>query len=115
MVTFRVLVYLDMIMPDSKSSKIWFYILFLPSLLAIFGLLLVLTAYTYEWGVNNKIPAALLLGLFFAELTMVISGLGIAAFIKSRPKTLLIKAMGLWNLAILVTAGITGYNIFMVF
>lgn len=102
-------------MPNSNSSKIWFYILFLPSCLAILGLLVVFSAYTFEWGVDDKIPAALLLGLFFAELTMVISGLGIAAFIKSRPKTTLIKGMGLWNIAILITAGITGYNIFMVF
>lgn len=101
-------------MSESKSSKIWFYILFLPSFLAISGLLVVLSAHTFEWGVESKIPAAMLLALFFAELTMVISGLGIAAFIKSRPKTTLIKWLGLWNLTILITAGITGFNIFMV-
>jgi len=100
-------------MPHSKASKAWFYIMFLPTILAILGLGIVFAAYTFEWGSENKIPAPLLLGLFFAELTMVISGLGIAAYIKSRSKTAFIKGIGLWNLVILITAGITGYNIFM--
>ena len=101
-------------MPNFNSSRVWFYILFLPSFLAIFGLLVVISANTFAWGAQSNIPAALLLGLFFAELTMVISGLGIAAFIKSRPKTAFIKAMGLWNLSILIVAAVTGFNIFMV-
>lgn len=101
-------------MSDLNISKIWFYILFLPSVLAILALSIVFSAYTFEWGAGNDIPAALLLGLFFSELTMVISGLGIAAFIKSKPKTAFIKTMGLWNIIVLIAAGITGYNIFMV-
>jgi len=74
---------------------------------------MVFTAITLEWGSESKIPAAMLIGLFFAELTMVISGLGIVAFIKAIPKTPMIKSIGVWNITILITAGITGYNIFM--
>ena len=101
-------------MSEFKKTSIWFYILFMPSILAILGLSVVYIAYTFEWGSKTNIPVDLLAGLFFAELTMVISGLGIAAFIKSTPKTAVIKVMGLWNILILIVAGITGYSIFMV-
>ena len=101
-------------MSQLKSLKIWFYILFIPTILSILGLSLVFTAYTFDWGSNANIPVAMLVGLFFAELTMVVSGLGIVAFIKSTPKTVVIKAMGLWNILILIVAAVTGYNIFMV-
>ena len=100
-------------MPALKVSKIWIYLLFLPSVLVVLGLALVFTATSLEWGSESKIPAAILIGLFFAELSMVISALGVVAFIKSRPKALIFRAFGLWNIVILITAGITGYNIFM--
>ena len=100
-------------MAELKISKIWFYLLFLPTILVVLGLSIVFTAITLEWGSESKIPAAMLIGLFFAELTMVISALGIVAFIKSRPTAPYLKAIGLWNIAILIAAGITGYNIFM--
>ena len=101
-------------MSELKALKIWFYILFIPSIFTILGLSVVFIAYTLEWGSKANIPVALLLGLFFAELAMVISALGIVAFIKSTPKTAVIKTMGLWNILILIVTGITGYNIFMV-
>ena len=100
-------------MPEIKISGIWFYLLLLPSILVVLGLSFVFAAISFEWGSESKIPAAMLIGLFFAELTMVISALGIVAFIKSRPKALFLKAIGLWNIAVLIIAGITGYNIFM--
>ena len=102
------------IMSKLKSLTIWFYILFIPSISAILGLSIAFIADTFDWGSKANIPVALLVGLFFAELTMVISGLGIVAFIKSKPKTAIIKAMGLWNILILIVAAVTGYNIFMV-
>jgi len=100
-------------MAESNSSKIWFYILFIPSILVALSLIIVFTAITFEWGSEANIPAAMLIGLFFAELIMVVSALSIVAFIKSQPKTSILKAGGLWNIAILITAGITGYRIFM--
>ena len=100
-------------MPELNTSKIWIYILFLPSILVVLGLSIVFTAITFEWGSEAKIPADMLIGLFFAELTMVISALSIVAFIRSRPDAPILKAIGLWNIAVLITAGITGYNIFM--
>ena len=100
-------------MPELKTSKIWFYILFLPSVLTVLGLGFVFAAVTFEWGSEANIPAAMLTGLFFAELTMVVSGLGLVAFIKSTPKTPFLKVIGIWNIAVLITAGITGYKIFM--
>lgn len=100
-------------MLELKVSKIWFYIFFLPSILVVLGLSIVFTAIIFEWGSEDKIPVAMLIGLFFAELTMVISALGIVAFIKSRPKAPILKAIGWWNIAVLITSGIAGYNIFM--
>ena len=100
-------------MDESKVSKIWFYILFLPSVLTMIGLGFVFAAITFEWGSDANIPAAMLIGLFFAEFTMVVSGLGLVAFIKFRPKTPFINVIGFWNIAVLITAGITGYKIFM--
>lgn len=101
-------------MADFKILGIWFYILFLPSALAILGLSVVYSANRFEWGSQFNIPVDLLAGLFFAELTMVISGLGIAAYIKSKQKTTVVKVMGLWNVLILIVAAVTGYGIFMV-
>lgn len=100
-------------MSREVSSKIWFYILFLPTVFSLQGLGIVYMSNVYEWGSELNIPATQLLGLFFAELTMVISGLGIVAFIKSVPKTTVINFMGLWNIVILVLSGINGYIIFM--
>lgn len=100
-------------MPEVNALKIWFYIMFFPSILALLGISVVFFAHAYEWGAAVSIPGPLLIGLFFAELTMVISGLGIAAFIKSTPKTTFVKAMGLWNVLLLMVSGTIGYNIFM--
>lgn len=100
-------------MNDTKSSKIWFYIIFLPCLITLLGLTIVYTAREFQWGSELQIPVHMLLGLFFAEFTMVISGLGIVGFIKSKPKTGFIKLMGLLNVLIMITACIIGYNIFM--
>ncbi len=100
-------------MDKLKASKIWFYILFLPSVFTVLGLSFAFAAVTFEWGSEANIPAAMLLGLFFAELTMVVSGLGLVSFIKFRPKTPFIKVIGFWNIVVLITAGIIGYRIFM--
>ena len=100
-------------MPELNVSRIWTYLLFLPSFLVVLSLSIVFAAITFKWGSEAKIPAAMLIGLFFAELTMVISALGIVAFIKSRPKAPILKTFGLLNIVILITAGITGYTIFM--
>ncbi|MBL7003351.1 MAG: hypothetical protein ISR69_04935 [Gammaproteobacteria bacterium] len=94
-------------------SKIWFYILFLPSALVLFSLSTVYLAFTFEWGNESNIPIPLLLGLFFAEFTMVASGLGIVAFIRTNPKSIFLRGVGVLNITILITAGIIGYNIFM--
>lgn len=96
-----------------KTSIIWFYLLFLPSVLTLLGLGFVFAAVTFEWGSEAKIPVAMLSGLFFAELIMVVAALGIVAFIKSTPKTSFLKVIGIWDTVILITAGITGYKIFM--
>ena len=100
-------------MPELNVSRIWTYLLFLPSFLVVLSLSIVFAAITFKWGSEAKIPAAMLIGLFFAELTMVISALGIVAFIKSRPKAPILKTFGLLNIVILITAGISGYTIFM--
>ena len=100
-------------MSEVKALNIWFYILFLPSFLALLGLSIVFFAHAFKWGGEANIPVPLLIGLFAAEFTMVMSGLGIAAFIKFTPKTTFVKVMGLFNVLILMVAGIVGFSIFM--
>jgi len=95
-------------------KKIWFYISILPSLMTFIGLILVYIANAFSWGVEIKVPIPILLALFFAEIIMVISGLGIVAYIKSTPKTATVKWLGIWNTLLLISACIIGYNIFMV-
>jgi len=95
-------------------KKIWFYISILPSLMTFIGLTLVYIANVFSWGVEIEVPIYMLLALFFAEITMVISGLGIVAFIKSTPKTGPVKWLGIWNTILLISACIIGYNIFMI-
>ncbi|MCW9013429.1 MAG: hypothetical protein OQL06_06565 [Gammaproteobacteria bacterium] len=85
---------------------------FTPSVIAFTGITLAICARTFQWGADNDIPAANLIALFFAEITMVASGLGIAAYIKSRYKTAKVKLLGLWNLFMLIISGMLGYNIF---
>ncbi len=85
-----------------------------PSFVILLGLILVFSAYTFNWGVESEIPIAMLLALFFAEISMVIAGLGVVGFIKAKPKTAKIKYLGLWNVLLMITACITGYNIFMI-
>ena len=80
------------LMSKSKTVKIWFCILFLPSIFSLLGLILVLTAYVFDLESSQNIPVTQLVGLLFAELTMVVSGLGIVAYIKSMPKTVLSKS-----------------------
>ena len=101
-------------MQTHASSKIWFYLSILPSLIVLLGITLVSSAYIFKWGINSEVPVAMLLALFFSEFSMVIAGLGIVGFIKTRPKTTGIKFLGLWNVLLLVTACVIGYNIFMI-
>jgi len=101
-------------MQTHAYSKIWFYLTILPSVVVLLGSILVTSAYIFKWGVENEIPVAMLLALFFAEISMVISGLGIVGFIKTRPKTTRVKTLGLWNVLLLITACVIGYNIFMI-
>lgn len=100
-------------MPTQVSSKIWFYLMILPNFVILLGLTLVLSAYSFKWGVESDIPVAMLLALFFSEIGMVIAGLGIVGFIKTKPKTTKIKYLGFWNVLLMVTACIIVYNIFM--
>ncbi len=101
-------------MRTHAASNIWLYLMILPTLVILLGLTLVFSAYTLNWGVESEIPVAMLLALFFAEISMVIAGLGIVGFIKTNPKTTKIKYLGLWNVSLMITACITGYNIFMI-
>lgn len=101
-------------MQTHASSKIWFYLTVLPSFFVLLGLTLVTSAYTFEWGVDGEIPVAMLLALFFSEFSMVISGLGIVGFIKTKPKNTGVKFLGFWNVMLLITACVIGYNIFMI-
>jgi len=101
-------------MQNQVLSKIWFYLMILPNFVILLGLTLVFSAYTFKWGVNSDVPVAMLLALFFAEIGMVIAGLGIVGFIKTKPKTTGIKFLGFWNVLLLVTACVIGYNIFMI-
>lgn len=73
-------------MSETYNSKTWLYISFVPSIIATLGLTLVISARLFQWGVESDIPAEKLLGLFFAEITMVASGLGIASYLKSPHK-----------------------------
>ena len=100
-------------MTNLQTPKIWFYLSILPNFVVILGLTLVFFANTFQWGIENEIPVSMLLGLFFAEFSMVIAGLGIVGFIKTRPKSRVIKFLGTWNVLLMVSACIIGYNIFM--
>ncbi len=100
-------------MQTHAPSKIWFYLTILPNFVILTGLILVYSANTFKWGLENQIPVSMLLGLFFAEFSMVISGLGIVGFIKTKPKTKNIKYLGLWNVLLMTAACVTDYNIFM--
>jgi len=95
-------------------KKIWLYISILPSLMTFIGLTLVYIANVFTWGSEINVPTPMLLALFFAEITMVISALGIVAFIKSTPKTTAVKWLGLLNTILLISACVIGYNIFMI-
>ena len=101
-------------MQKTPLSKIWFYLTILPTFAILLGLTLVFSAHLFKWGVESEIPAAMLLALFFAEISMVICGLGIVGFIKTKPKTTKNKFLVFWNVLLMVTACVIGYNIFMI-
>lgn len=100
-------------MTKLQTPKIWFYLSILPNFVVLLGLTLVFLANTYQWGIENEIPVSMLLGLFFSEFSMVIAGLGFVGFIKTSPKSTGVKFLGLWNVILLVSACVIGYNIFM--
>lgn len=99
-------------MSNKPVSKAWMYMSIIPSLVAALGIVLVTSANLMQWGAESEIPAARLMALFFAEITMVACGLGIAGYVKSPNKTPKIKLLGLWNLCLLIVSGILGYKIF---
>ncbi|MCW9048466.1 MAG: hypothetical protein OQK46_10345 [Gammaproteobacteria bacterium] len=100
-------------MPNIQTPKIWFYLSILPNFVVLLGLTLVFLASTYQWGIANEIPVSMLLALFFSEFSMVIAGLGFVGFIKTRPKSRGVTFIGIWNVLLLITACVIGYNIFM--
>ena len=99
-------------MPEQKASRTWIVMSIIPSVIASIGIALVICANIFQWGAENDIPASRLLALFFAEITMVACGLGIAGYIKSKDKTGKIKLLGLWNLVMLIVSGTIGFKIF---
>jgi uncharacterized membrane protein YidH (DUF202 family) len=96
---------------NNSSNRIWFYVSLLPLSLLILELIAMLIIYQQF---IEELKLVSMFGIFFAEITMVISALGILAYLKSTEKNNNNKNIAKLNLLILISAFFTGLFLFLI-
>ncbi len=81
---------------DKKNP--WFYVSLFPILVATIGLIVSIMAYTQGWGVDKN--GALIVRVFFCEITFVIAVLGLVSYMRQPDKTVIVKNIRWLNVSL---------------
>lgn len=85
-----------------SKQKTWLVISIAPTPFAMFGTLITLLAYFQLWGESTK--AAFVLGVFFSEITLVVTAFGLLAYLRTVNKTSRVKNIARLNWCIVAYA-----------
>ena len=95
-----------------SNQKVWTLFSILPVIVAVLGY--GLSYLVQQQAQGSDVPIAHAIRFTLAELLMLVAGLGIIAYIKTRhdgaPRT---KLFGLLNVIILFGSGVIGFNAFL--
>lgn len=97
-------------MSESKRNP-WLYVSFLPITFAIIGLIISTIAHVQNWGADKN--GAMIVTVFFCEITFVVSMLGLLAYMRQPEKTPLVKNMRWLNAALVLSTLLISVYLFL--
>ncbi len=94
-----------------QKQTAWFVISLMPSLFMLLGTTITLLAYFQLWGGSTR--AAMVLGVFFSEITLVVTAFGLLAYLRTHMKTMRVKTIAKWNWCIVAYAVTVAVSLFL--
>ncbi|WP_250656718.1 hypothetical protein [Alkalimarinus coralli] len=99
------------IVDKPQKQTVWLVASIVPAFFMVFGTLITFTSYIQLWGGSTQ--ASTVLGVFFAEITLVITAFGLLAYLKTDHKTQMVKNIARLNWCIVAYAVIAGLYLFL--
>jgi len=93
------------------KQKVWPAVSMAPAPFALFGTLITLLAYFQLWGGGTK--AAFVLGVFFSEITLVVTAFGLLAYLRTHNKNRRAKNIARLNWCIVAYAVTVAVYLFL--
>jgi len=98
--------------PNKPSKqKVWPVVSMVPAPFTLLGTLITLLAYFQLWGGSTK--AAFVLGVFFSEITLVVTAFGLLAYLRTNNKNRRAKNIARLNWCIVVYAVTVAVYLFL--
>jgi len=94
-----------------SKQKVWPVVSMAPALFTLFGTLITLLAYFQLWGGSTK--AAFVLGVFFSEITLVVTAFGLLAYLRTHNKNRRAKNIARLNWCIVAYAVTVAVYLFL--
>ena len=85
-------------MTDKKNP--WFYVSWLPLLMACIGLTVSTMAHLQGWGAEKN--GSTIISVFFCEITFVVSMLGLVSYMRQPNKTTMVKNIRWLNVTLVL-------------
>ena len=96
---------------NQTKQKVWPVVSMAPAVFTSFGTLITLLAYFQLWGGNTK--AAFVLGVFFSEITLVVTAFGLLAYLRTHNKNRRAKNIARLNWCIVAYAVTVAVSLFL--
>ncbi len=98
--------------PNQPAKQIvWPIVSMAPTLFALLGTLITLLAYFQLWGGDTK--AAFVIGVFFSEITLVVTAFGLLAYLRTHNKNRIAKNIARLNWCIVAYAITVAVTLFL--
>lgn len=94
-----------------QKQTLWFVVSIIPTFFMAIGTAITLTSYLQLWGGSTQ--ASTVIGVFFAEITLVITALGLLGYLRTHHKTTLVKNIARFNWCIVAYAVTAGLYLFL--
>ncbi len=99
------------IMDKPQKQTVWFIASIMPAFFMVIGTAITLIAYLQLWGGSTQ--ASTVIGVFFAEILLVITALGLLGYLRTHHKTPLVKKIARFNWCIVAYAVTAGLYLFL--
>ena len=96
---------------NQAKQKVWPIVSMAPAVFTSLGTLITLLAYFQLWGGNTK--AAFVLGVFFSEITLVVTAFGLLAYLRTHNKNRRAKNIARLNWCIVAYAVTVAVSLFL--